>query len=168
MIARTATLLALILACGCAASGPKQTYEVRFGIIELPRIRMGEMTEALPVEPSRVISIRPRESSKDSASRSSHRTLGVTIVPSGRGQYVNQIIYYPPEPPERIGSLDGGHYQPAASVVTNGITEGKRLDRGPRTFVIWFDKGDPAGTWRVEVFIDGEARLAETFEVVKP
>lgn len=160
-------ILALSVILGCATAG-KQAYVVKFGVVELPEPRLRVVPEVLPVQQSRVISVEPMSSWTSSAqAQSPVRTIAVTIMPPRRwGYYTEQIIYYPPSPPKRIHDWGTGSATPPASVVTEGIDLGKREHRGPATIPAAFDDGDPVGTWRVEVFVNGEKQLDESFELV--
>jgi hypothetical protein len=159
-------LVALVLV-GCATLY-EQTYKVEFGVVELPKLPIAAIPEALPVEPSRTIALSRDFAWKGRSARSSVRTIAVTIVPSGPWRYTEQIIYYPPEPPKRFGDQRTGFSTPPASVVTEGMDLGRQRRRGPTTIPVAFDEGDPAGPWRVEVFVDGEKHLDETFELIRP
>ena len=86
---------------------------------------------------------------------------GIEYFPADSTEYSLRVVIYLPSPPSSIsGTLEGSKDSPTI-VKTRDL---KQTGRSTRTF--YFEKGDPMGEWKIEVFIDGKLARTFRFQVV--
>ena len=90
---------------------------------------------------------------------------GFAIVPIRSGEYTWRAVFSLPSPPQSVGSV----YHEVKRIKGSSTVSEVPLhhETEATAFVMSFDKGDPIGVWKIEVFIN--ERLARTilFHVVE-
>jgi len=86
---------------------------------------------------------------------------GIEYLSADSAEYALRVVIYLPSPPTTIsGTLEGSKDSPTI-VKTREL---KQTGRTTRSF--FFEKGDPMGEWKIEIFIDGKLARTFRFQVV--
>ena len=86
--------------------------------------------------------------------------FGYKIVPPGSGSYEYSAIIYLPAPPAQM--------EPKNSVISEGGKQIKTAAKnviGPSVDAFGFDKGDPSGSWKIDVVVQNSVVATIKFDV---
>ena len=131
-------------------ASPETGYRIRFGIIENDTTGLYDVA----VE-TRVIPLLTQETGF---------CFGYSIAPPDDRTYLTHEVIHMPAPPKHIDfqmpvvELDGGKI-----IRTPNI-----FRRDQMIYPFCFSRGDPLGTWRLEVFINDNMAKTFRFKVVRP
>jgi hypothetical protein len=90
---------------------------------------------------------------------------GFAIIPPSPGEYTWRAVFHLPQPPQSVGSV--GHIVKRSNVSPTLAEIPVRHETEGTAFVMNFDKGDPLGLWKIEVFINDKLARTISFQVVE-
>jgi len=129
----------------------RNDYRVRFGIVEKDKAGayfLSAETTDIPLK------------YRDTGFR-----FGYEIVPPDKDSYTYQCVIHTPVPPETItGGLANSNPGSPSTTITS---EMQKSPGGPSIDYLWFDQGDPAGDWSMDVFANGKLQRTIRFTVSK-
>ena len=143
----------LALAAEALCSGPS-SYSIRFGVIETSPAGVSTIRETttLPLK-----------------LEDTGFLFGFAIVPPDDRPFSLKYVLHLPSAPKHLG---GGFAKANPGKPTSTIRSfTKQLSARGRMVPIQplsFDPGDPIGTWKVEIFVNGQLQKVQSFTVTPP
>jgi len=139
--------LVVLLLTSCKES---QSYDVKFGILKI----VDEVATSIAKETTEI----------DYITRDAGQYFGVVIIPTSSNEYTTTTVtYLPGVPLELTGSSKGEDPEKAPL----GLKSPTYPAKGVTVHTMGLDPGDPIGTYKTEVFINGNLEKEISFEVAK-
>ena len=145
-------IIALVLLVSISCARERSDYSLRSGLIEL-RSDGGRPELVLAKETNEV-------------SRTEQETIsiGFAIASSTPREFEVRTVHYLPGIPEHLGGQLSGKQREAA---TEGLRSDPVVVKGAQFFPYEVGPGDPFGTYRIEVYVNGKFFRELRFEVVE-
>ena len=89
--------------------------------------------------------------------------FGFRIIPSNTTSYKYYTVSYLPDSPEH---LTGALKNQSSEAFKSGFKSPEDTATGAVLIPCWFDEADPAGTYKIDLYINGVRQKSTTFNVI--